>query len=342
MTASITTNPPGAGGALDRFRRFIVSQQGLLIVVLAVLVGFFTLISKDHNFWSKDVLTNVLNDFCPIALLAIGATFVIISGGIDLSVGSNAAMSGVVAALTMRNLTSHDVSPYLTMVIGVLAALVCGGAVGVVNAALINLAKLVPFVATLATLGICAGLAVVFTRGGPVGDGPRSQVFAFSIADMWAFSKPMIIVGAIVLTAGAFLHRSRFGRYTFAIGSNSFAARAAGISVTRHIVKVYVLSGALAGAAGVFYYLRLGSGSPSSGLGRELDAIAAVVVGGVALTGGVGTMSGVVLGALVLATVPSGLSFTDLDPNYRQVFVGILIALAAAVQALLKPKGRPS
>jgi ribose transport system permease protein len=343
MTTSETTAPsPASPDSRSSATKpsFFATQQGILVLFIAALVGFFSFISKGHRFWSSAELTNVMNDSAPIMLMAIGMTFVVISGGIDLSVGSNAAMSGVVAALTMRNLTAHDVGPYWTMAVGVVAAIAVGALVGLVNSLLINYARLVPFVATLATLGISRGLATVFTRGGPVGDGPRKESFKFSNPSYWAFSKPMIIVAFLVFLAWAYLHKSRFGRHTFALGSNPFAANAAGISGRRHIVKVYMLSGIMAGLAGCFYYLRLGSGSPNSGVGRELDTVAAVVVGGVVLTGGVGTITGVGLGAIAIAVVTGGLAFTDLDPNFRDVFVGVLTAVAAAVQVLFKPKGR--
>ena len=145
---------------------------------------------------------------------------------------------------------------------------------------------------------------------------------------------------AVVIAAGLFLHQARFGRYTYAIGSNPFAARAAGINVQRHLTKVYLLSGLLAGLAGMFLYLRLGSGAPTSGAGAELDAIAAVVIGGASLSGGVGRMTGTLLGALILTTVTSGLIIIGVAPNWKQVVVAILIATAVSVQALRLTNGR--
>lgn len=332
-----------AAGLRRTVTAFLGSQQGILLGFLAALVVVFTLKSTDHVFWSKDSLSNVLNDACPILLLAIGQTFVVIAGGIDLSVGSNAALSGVVAALTMRNLTLHEaMGPNLVMAVGLVVAVVVGTVVGIVNALLISKAKLVAFVATLATLAVCSGLAVVFTQGGPVGDGPRDQAIAVAVPRFWAFSIAMVVVVVIAVIAWLFLHRARFGRYTFAMGSNPFATRAAGISLERHTTKVYALSGFLAGLAGIFFYCRLGSGSPSSGLTKELDSIASVVIGGVALTGGVGTLVGTLLGGIILSTVASGLIMIGVQPNWRQVVVGALIAAAGAVQALRKVNGRPS
>jgi ribose transport system permease protein len=151
----------------------------------------------------------------------------------------------------------------------------------------------------------------------------------------------MLVVFVIVAVAAVLLHLTRFGRYTFAIGSNPFA-RAAGINVQRHLTKVYVMCGALAGLAGIVYYLRLQSGSPSTGIGRELNAIAAVVIGGVILTGGVGRVMGAAIGTLVLSTVASGLVIIGVPANYRDVVVGVLIALAGIVLGLRKTVGKAS
>ena len=315
------------------------NQQVVLLLFLALMVAFFAW--RNSIFWSQSVLSNVLNDWSPIVLVAIGETFVVIAGGIDLSIGSNIAMSGVVAALAMKSMTSSGWGQDITLIAGAAIAIGSGAIVGVVNALLVIKGKLVPFVATLATLSICKGLAVVWTKGGPVGGGPEKAI-PFSNPTLWAFSKPMIVVFGIVAIAGLLLHLNRFGRYTFAIGSNSFAARAAGINVNRHLAKVYIMSGALAGFAGMFFYLRLSVGSPSTGIGKELDAVAAVVIGGVVLTGGIGKIMGTALGALMLATVASGLIIIGVEANYRDVVVGALIALAGIVQGVQKLNSRAS
>ena len=339
MTTAVETQREDAPSAASRLRALVDNQQFILAAFMVVLVAFFSL--KNSQFFSQSVMENVLNDWSPIVLIAIGETFVVIAGGIDLSVGANIAMSGVVAALFMRRLTLGGHGATVTMLLGVLVAMAVGAVVGLVNALLINRGKLVPFVATLATLGVCKGLAVVWTGGGPVGDAP-SNTIPLTISRYGPFSNAMLVVFVIVAVAAVALHLTRFGRYTFAVGSNSFAARAAGINVQRHLAKVYVLSGVLAGLAGIIYYLRLQSGSPSTGIGRELDAIAAVVIGGVILTGGVGRIMGAALGTLVLSTVASGLVIIGVPANYRDVVVGVLIALAGIVLGLRKAGGKAS
>ena len=148
------------------------------------------------------------------------------------------------------------------------------------------------------------------------------------------FSYPGVAVLGLVIILGLFMHKARFGRYTFAIGSNAFAARSAGINVNRHLVKIYALSGALAGIAGMYFYLRLGVGSPTSGQSGELNAIAAVVIGGASLSGGVGKLLGTALGSLILVTVTSGLIIIGVAANWNQVVVAILIAAAVFSQGI--------
>lgn len=293
------------------------------------MVGFFTY--RNHIFFSNAVFGNIISDWAPIILIAIGETFVIISGGIDLSVGSTVAISGVVAAFEIRHLNEQGHSPTFTLAVGLLVAAGVGFLVGAINAFMITKTNIVPFIATLVTMGAGAGLAIVFTGGGPVGGGP-DQAIQLSVPKVGPFSYPGLVIVAIVIILGLILHKARFGLYTYAIGSNEFAARAAGINTKRHLAKIYILSGVLAGLAGYYYYLRLGSGAPTSGLGGELQAIAAVVIGGAALAGGQGRMSGTVLGALILTTVTSGLIIINVAANWKQVVVAILIAAAVLLQ----------
>ena len=345
MTTTETHSPNPAGtqvvDAPNRFKTLMSNQQFLLLVVWVLMVIGFSLINP--IFFSTGVAENVLLDWAPLVLIALGQLVVVISGGIDLSVGAVVGFAGVNAAFVMRNLYEGPLaaSPYLVLLIGVVVCMLIGLLVGLVNSLLINYAKLVPFIATLVTLGACSGMSLVLTRGAPVMGGPPE---AIALAPAWLgpFSKPLIVILLIVVVLWLFVHKARFGRYTFAIGSNSFAARAAGINVKRHVTKVYMLSGFLAGLAGFFFYVGLGSGAPTSGLGNELDAIAAVVIGGAALTGGIGRVSGTVLGALILTTVTSGLIISGVDPQWKRVVVAALIAIAATLQALRKSEGGAS
>ena len=327
MTTQITQAPTPA----SRAKGLLKNQQFILVLVLIAMVTFFSL--KNHIFFTNAVFANVLSDWIPVVLMAIGETFVIITGGIDLSVGSVVGFSGVVTAFAMRNLTAHNVNQNTTLAMGLLVAVAVGCGIGLINALLITRARIVPFVATLATLGAFRGLCIVTTGGGPVGEGPDSAI-ALTVPKYGPFNSPGLVVVVLVVIIGLYLHKSRFGRYTYAIGSNSFAARSAGINVKAHLTKVYILSGALSGLAGFYLYLRLSVGSPSSGQSGELDAIAAVVIGGAALAGGVGKITGTVLGSLILTTVTSGLIIIGVAPNWKQVVVALLIAAAVFSQGL--------
>jgi ribose transport system permease protein len=310
-----------------------MNQQFMLFVALVVFTAYFT--ARDSVFLSSGEITNILADFCSLVLLAVGETFVIVAGGIDLSVGSTASLTGVVGAFAMQDLLNAHQNEALVLLVGTLVCAGLGLFIGLINAALINWARLVPFVATLAMMGAAAGVAIVVSNGQPVGLDPGA--IHFTTARFGPFSYPALIVIAIVVVAWLYFHLSRYGRYTFAIGSNLFGARAAGINVRRHVTSVYALAGMFAGLTGMFIYMRLGSGAPTAGTGDELKAIAAVVIGGASLTGGVAWLSGTILGTLILVTVQSGLIISNVSPNWNQVVVGILIAVAASLQAL-RPK----
>jgi ribose transport system permease protein len=324
----------------ERAKAVASNQQAMLLFVLLGMIAFFT--SQNPIFFSNAVFGNIISDWSPIVLIAVGQAYVIISGGIDLSVGSTVAISGVVSALAIRSMTEDGHSAATVLILGFLISAAIGLLVGAINAFLITKANMVPFIATLVTMGAGAGLAIVLTGGGPIGGGPDAAI-QLSVAKVGPFSYPGLAIVAIVFLLGLVLHKARFGLYTFAIGSNEFAARAAGINTQRHLAKIYMLSGVLAGFAGFYYYLRLGSGAPTSGLGGELQAIAAVVIGGAALTGGEGRLSGTVLGALILTTVTSGLIIINVAANWKQVVVAILIAVAVLLQESRKNvKGKNS
>ena len=314
-----------------RLLRRFANQQIILLVVLVVLSLFFTI--NNPIFFSTNVFANILLDWAPLALIAVGETFVIISGGIDLSVGAITGFSGIIAAFVMRDLTHMMWGETATLLIGLLVTVLVGAGLGLINGLLITATRLVPFVATLVMLGAAGGLSIVLTGGAPIGGGPVNAIL-LTVPVLGPFSIPVIVVVVIVVYLGLILHFSRFGRYTYAIGSNSFAALVAGINVNRHLLMIYMLSGLLAGLAGMFFYIRLASGAPTSGLNSELDAIAAVVIGGVALAGGVGVLVGTILGALILTTITSGLIIIGVAPDWKQVVVALLIAFAVLAQSL--------
>lgn len=307
-------------------------QEVILLGVLIAMVVFFA--SINPRFLSAAAAANILQDFGPVMLMAIGQTYVIVSGGIDLSVGSVLGLSGVTTAIVAKAGNTAGLSPALTICLAIASGIAVGVLVGLANGLLVTRVRLAPFIATLATMGAAYGTTLVVTNGVQIAGGPREVVSIGNTAYLGLFTGPILFVFLITAVAWVFLSRARIGRYTYAIGSNSFAARAAGINVKRHLVKMYVLSGALAALAGILVYFRLASGSPSSGQGGELQAIAAAVIGGVSLAGGVGRLSGTVLGAFIITSVLSGLILIGVAPAWQQIVIGALIAIAVGVQGI--------
>ena len=343
MTGSDQATAVARKNRRDHLIATATNQTTILIGVMIILVAVFSIL--EPKFFSVATANNILTDWGSVVLIAVGQTFVVISGGIDLSVGAIVGLSGVIAAWTMANglgldQTIKGADAWPGLAVGTLVAVGVGLAVGLVNAVLINIFKIVPFIATLATMGACLGFSVIISNGAPIGSANDFTLISSMNPQLNPFSWAVLAVIIVIAIAGLFLHKSRFGLYTYAIGSNSFAASAAGINVKRHLAWVYAVSGALAGLAGMYVYIRLGAGSPSSGTGRELDAIAAVVIGGASLMGGVGRIWGTILGALILFTVQSGLIMVGVAPDWKKVVVAVLIAAAVAAQVLQNRNGR--
>ena len=321
---------PELDGWMHRLGSVVLRQDAILLVIFVMMVALFS--AANPRFFSLAAAANILQDFSPVVLMAIGQTFVIASRGIDLSVGSVLGLSGVIMALVIRSLHENGADPSLTIALGLAAAIGAGLAAGLVNGLLIGYARIVPFIATLATMGATAGLSLVITGGVQIAGAPREVIMVGNTSYFGALTAPVILVLVVIVTAWAVLSRTRFGRWTYAIGSNAFAARAAGVGVRKHLIKIYALSGILSALAGAFVYFRLGSGSPLSGRGGELSAIAAAVIGGISLQGGVGRLTGTVLGALITTAVLSGLILIGVEPNWQQIVVAALIAVAVGVQ----------
>lgn len=318
------------GGWHVRLADFFLRQDVILLGIFVAMVALFTTVNP--RFLSLAAAANILQDFSPVVLMAIGQSFVIATRGIDLSVGSVLGLAGVVMALVIRALNQAGFDPGLTIAAGLAAAIAVGLIVGLINGLLITYTRIVPFIATLATMGAAAGFALVLTGGVQVAGGPSAVIMLGNVSYLGMLTVPVIVVLILTLAAWIWMSFSRFGRWTYAIGSNPFAARAAGVPVGRHLIKVYMLAGVLSALAGAFVYFRLGSGSPLSGRGGELNAIAAAVIGGMSLQGGIGKLSGTVLGALITTAVVSGLILIGVEPNWQQIVVAGLIAVAVGIQ----------
>jgi inositol transport system permease protein len=248
--------------------------------------------------------------------LAIGVTFVVITGGIDLSLGSMVAISGVTAA----SFAHPDTYP---LIVPILIGVGVGLLIGVFNGILVTKGKVAPFIVTLGVMTAARGGALIIANGRPVSD--LSEQFKFIGGGELIIPFPIIIMIVILLISAFILSKTKFGRYVYAIGGNEEAARASGIKVHKIKTIVYVICSGLAGLAGVIQASRISVGQPSIGAGYELDAIAAVVIGGVSLSGGRGTVIGTILGALIIGVLNNGLDLLNVSSYYQQVIKGLII-----------------
>ncbi|SEQ74579.1 ribose transport system permease protein [Faunimonas pinastri] len=287
-----------------------------LIGLVAVIV---IMIFASGSFFSVANLTNVMRQVSINAIVAVGMTFVILTGGIDLSVGAVMALAGTIAAGMMV----HGFEPVLALVVG----LGVGFGFGLFNGLLVAYARMPPIIVTLATMGVARGLALMYSGGYPISGLPKWMRF-FGNGAVWGVQTPIIITLVVYLVAWVVLERAPFGRYVYAIGGNETATRLSGIKVGRAKLIVYAVSGLTAAIAAIVLTSRLMSGQPNAGIGFELDAIAAVVLGGTAIAGGRGSVIGTLIGALLLGVLNNGLNMMGLDPYVQNVIKGGIILLA--------------
>jgi ribose transport system permease protein len=289
----------------------------LLCVVMTVLSPYFLSV---NNFLNILLATSV------IGILAIGATFVISSAAIDLSVGSLLAVSAVVAGLAVKNAG-------LPWPFGIVAALATGGLLGLINGVLVTKGRIPPFIVTLGMLGIARGTAYILTEGRAIYGLPDLLVF-LGQGRILGVPMPVIIFLALALVMHFVLQHTRFGRHTLIVGDNETAARVTGLRVERHRIQVFVLSGALAGVAGLVLMGRLNAADPSEGLLYELTAITAAIIGGTNLFGGRGTILGTVIGALIMGVIQNGLNLLAVQSFYQQVAIGAVLIVAVWLDRL--------
>lgn len=297
---------------------FILQRLGPLLGLI-VIVLILSIMSP--QFLDLDNLFNVLRQISIIALLAFGMTFVILTGGIDLSVGSTLALSGALTAGMM----AAGVDPILAVILGILA----GGLMGAFNGIIIAKGKVAPFIATLATMTIFRGLTLVYTDGRPV-TGFTDSVFFELLGKGYFFGipVPVITMFAIFLILLFVLKKTIFGRHVYALGGSEEASILSGVKANRIKIYVYSLTGALSALAGIILTSRLGSAAPNAGFTYELDAIAAVVLGGTSLSGGRGWIFGTLVGALIIGVLNNGLNLLGVSSNYQQIVKGGVILLA--------------
>ena len=313
---------------LEHLKRF----QSLLAMALLVLA----LALATDKFLTVDNSLNVLRQICANLCLSIGMTIIILSGGIDLSVGAVLAFAGAVAAGLLKSgfaIPGTDVFIEVTVSGAILAGLLVGTALGWFNGYVITRFKLPPFVATLGMLSIARGLTMLWTGGFPITRLGDSFDFMGS-GHLFGLPVPVLISTALVVVFIVLMKRTRFGRNIYAVGGNERAATLSGLNVNRIKLMVYMLGGALAGVAGLLVTARLDSATPNAGLGYELDSIAAVVIGGTSLNGGRGTIMGTVLGCLIIGVLNNGLVLLEVSPFWQQVIKGLVILVAVAVDKM--------
>lgn len=300
-----------------RIAAALFSKYGIFFAFL-VLAGILAVTSPPFRTLSN--IENILQQISVNGIIAIGMTMVIITAGIDLSVGSVLALSAVVAA-SYAHPGKHLLIVPISL--GVLVGLACG----VVNGLLIAKRRLAPFIVTLGMMTVARGLALIYTNGGPVNElsDNYNQIGGGSIGPV---PFPALIFFAAVLLGVFILHFTRFGRYVYAVGGNELAAKVSGVNTDLVLVGVYALTGALAGVAGIVSSSRVMSGSPATGAGSELDAIAAVVIGGTSLSGGIGSIANTIVGVLIIGVMNNGLDLLNVSSYWQLVVKGLIIVLA--------------
>lgn len=325
-----STTAPSAAQA----SQWLAKLQGMgPLIGLVLLCVLGTLLNG--NFATLDNITNVLTRTAFIGIIAVGMCFVIVSGGIDLSVGSMAALIAGTVILAMNWLSPLVGSLVGTVVLGMTLAVVLGAAFGLAHGLLITKGRIEPFIVTLGTLGIFRAYLTYFSNGGAITlDNDLTDIYSpVYYGSLAGLPIPVWVFLAVALAGSVILNRTTFGRYVQAIGSNEQVARYAAVDVDRVKVLTYVLLGVCVGIATLLYVPRLGSASPTTGLLWELEAIAAVIVGGTALKGGAGTITGTVVGAVLLSVISNILNLTSIISVYLNAAVqGIVIIAVAFMQ----------
>ncbi|MFL6284162.1 MAG: ABC transporter permease [Pyrinomonadaceae bacterium] len=318
--------------AASRERRPRWQTVAEYVIVVAIVLESIVFAIIAPQFLSVPNLVNVALSIAITGILAVGMTAVILTGGIDLSVGSVAALAGVVAALVASPDGSGSVA------LASLAALGVGLSVGLFNGAMVAWFRVPPFVTTLAMLTICRGLAFVLTGGRAIGNLPTGFGL-FGREHVLGVPVPVILM-LFVFAAGWFvLRRMTFGRYVYAVGGNREAAFLAGVNVKGVTMLVYILNGLLVGLAGLVLASRLGAGVPNAGIQYELDVIAAVVVGGTSLNGGRGSVIATLWGAVFIGVLNNGLNLAGIDPYMQRIALGAVILLAVLADQINKSRG---
>jgi ribose transport system permease protein len=308
-------------------KRLVNLQSVWILGVLVVIIAYFS-IAGGGKFFSPDNFSRISQNISVLAILGVGMTFIIITSGIDLSVGSVLVFASVIAAKVIEAMGGTSGS---SIVVGVLAGLVAGGAWGWLNGFLVAKAKVPPFIVTLGTLSAALGLAQVLTQGLNI------TLDESALTDFGIYTKVLgipalpFVALIVVVFGGILLHKTKFGRYTYAIGSNAEAAKRVGVRVDRHLIEVYCFAGILAGIGAVLYLAQFGTTTLAGQSLTNLNVIAAVVIGGTSVFGGEGSMFGTIIGLFIPAVLQSGFIIIGVQPFWQGVAVGIVLIAAVYV-----------
>ena len=311
-------------------KRYLVDNLGIICALLAMILFLYIFPTTHSTFLTTKNIFNVLRQSSTNLMLACGMTMVIILGGIDLSVGSIIAMSGVLGAAAV-------VWGGMPEIVGILIAILSGLLFGLLNGMVIALTKIPPFIVTLASMNIAKGIAYVYSGGKPIR----------CMTDAWKFlgagyigpvPTPVVTMTIVFIVAVLFLNRTKMGRHVYAVGGNDTAAKFSGISTAKVKFVVYSFSGLMAGLAGITIASRLYSGTCTSGDGAEMDAIAAVVVGGTSMAGGSGKLGGTLIGVLIIGILNNGLNLMGVNSDWQYIIKGAVILLAVYVDFLRSTK----
>jgi ribose transport system permease protein len=309
------------------------TQIGLILVALIVIFA----VLKPEEFFAIPNGRNIATDAAVLLVLAVGATYVIITAGIDLSVGAVLVFSGVIAAKLMNAMGGDNWGVILA---GLATALAAGLAWGLINGFLVAKAKIPAFIVTLGTLGMSLGAGYLITGGVDEREVPFRLVSDVGIGRVAGIPYLVLISIAVAIVFGIVLALTRFGRYTYAIGSNEEAVRRAGVAVDRHLIKVYALAGTLSGLAGFMSLARFGTTTIGGHSTDNLNAIAAVVIGGTSLFGGIGTILGTVFGTLIPAVLQNGFVIVGVQAFWQQVAVGAVLIVAVYLDQVRRARQR--
>ena len=306
--------------SLSKYLQFFVKYNTAFIFLIMLVVSA----SISDVFFSSANLFNLVRQVTPVGIISMGMLLVILTGGIDLSVGSIVAMVGLLCALF-----THTMS----LPLAILASLACGLLVGSVSGYLVSIHKLAPFIATLAIMSVVRGLGFIFSKGAPIlVDDHASALTDFGSGNSLGIPNPALILFLVFAITAVMLKYNVFGRIIIAIGSNEEAVRLSGIKVSVYKFSVYAIAGVLSAAAGIITTARTAVGSPVMGIGMELDVIAAVVIGGASLSGGKGSAINTLLGVLILGMIGNIMNLINIPAYSQQVIKGLIIIIAVLLQ----------